>query len=364
MNKTPVNYQPLTQLKGDAFKNLGLSAVVIMLGFIVVTIVGFFFNINLQPLGMIGFVVVLAVVFNESNKIAKNNRAVLGAFATANNWLYEQAGLVSSTIGTVFTIGHSKRFQNKISGNIQDLPFSMYEYHYTTGGGKNSRYFDLQVFEISLPRNLPHMVIDSLVENGNGNSSTLPIDFDKDQKIDLEGDFSKYFALYAPDSYGVTALTVLAPDVMEVIMKHASNCDIEIIQNKLFIYWPDIARNQTDFEDKFTSVEEILAKSKTKLTKSDVYSTDKQSVVHATASTQAVRLKVGWWNNTTKIAVVTLFTSLFLLNGFMFESKLATITSGLFFIIFIIGGFVFVTLKISQTFKRRRLNEELKNRKF
>ncbi len=66
------------------------------------------------------------------------------------------------------------------------------------------------------------MIIDSLVEEGNGNSSTLPIIFDRSQRLVLEGDFYKYFMLYAPDTYGITALTIIAPDAMEILMRHAT----------------------------------------------------------------------------------------------------------------------------------------------
>jgi hypothetical protein len=211
----------------------------------------------------------------------------LKEFAELNGLSYEQSVAVARP-GTLFEHGHSKKAELCVQGALSGLPFSLFNYYYTTGSGKSSNTYDALVMELVLPRQLPHMIIDSAVESFN---STLPITFDRSQKIELEGDFHKYFDLYAPDKYGVTALTLIAPDVMEVLMQYGILCDIEVIGNRLYFYWPSVPRSGNDYERAFSSVTAVLAKTAKKLTTSNVFATASQAQLAVTPGAQAVRLK-------------------------------------------------------------------------
>src|SRR5690606_5391781 len=94
----------------------------------------------------------------------------------------------------------------------------------------------VMVAAIELPHHMPHMVIDSLVEDTD--ISVLPVRFARSQKIDLEGDFYKYFAVYAPDRRELDALIVLAPDVMLTLLEQGAKGDIEFIDKRLYVYLP------------------------------------------------------------------------------------------------------------------------------
>jgi hypothetical protein len=119
----------------------------------------------------------------------------------------------------------------------------------------------------------------------------LPMQFSQSQRIHLEGDFSRYFALYAPDTYAITALTILAPDVMEIVMRYAGLCDIEIIDDKVYFYWPGVEVSVKSFENKFGTVQAVLAETYTKLSTSDVFAQQSQKRILAQPG-KGVRLRV------------------------------------------------------------------------
>lgn len=185
----------------------------------------------------------------------------------------------------LFSVGTSINAQHIIQGSFDMLPFAVYEYRYEVGIGKHRRFFDAMIMEITLPRVLPHLLIDSELED------VVPIVFDKSQKIELEGDFHKYFDLYAPDSYGVSALTILAPDVMQVLMEHTALCDVEIVQNKLYFYWPTPATSKRDYVQIFETAQAVISKLGKRLTEDNIFTTAEQALIHANPTSSGVRLK-------------------------------------------------------------------------
>ncbi len=193
--------------------------------------------------------------------------------------------------------------------------------------------------EITLPRVLPHMVIDSLVENGNGSMSTLPIEFDQSQKIELEGDFHNYFSLYAPDKYGISALTIIAPDA------------IEIIDNKLYFYWPKVANEKQDYEQIFQAVGEVLSEIGMKLSRGDIFADASQAKVHAQANGQGVRLKKSGLKLITVLGVIGFIGIQF---GRMFDGVMAALP-----VLIFIGAVLYIARREA---KRQRLLKELQAR--
>lgn len=219
----------------------------------------------------------------------------LERFAKSNGFSYQSFGDLKphNQPGSIFARGSHKKQDNVVSGTLQGLPFEFYNYSYESGGQKTRLYYDLTIMEFTLPRKLPHLVIDSLIEPGQNLRSTLPISFSQSQRIELEGDFSQYFALYAPDSYAVTALTILAPDAMKTLLEHAMRCDIEIVENKLYFYWAGDDLMRDEVISKFETVQEVLAQIGKKLTRGEIFAKTSQARV-TSENAPAPRLRKGW----------------------------------------------------------------------
>lgn len=80
---------------------------------------------------------------------------------------------------------------------------------------------DYTVAAFKSKHKLPHLFIDA---KANG----ITHRYSKDQRIQLEGDFNKYFSLYVPEMADVEALQILAPNVMQLLIDSGKDYDIEI----------------------------------------------------------------------------------------------------------------------------------------
>lgn len=99
-------------------------------------------------------------------------------------------------------------------------------------GGKNDPKGPALAFrflQLRLPRPVPHLMIDAL---SNGRlRNTLPGTL----RVSLEGDFDRYFAVYAPDGYQRDARELLTPDVMASLIDWGRHWDIEVVEDRMIV---------------------------------------------------------------------------------------------------------------------------------
>ncbi len=143
-----------------------------------------------------------------------------------------------------------------LEGTLKGLPYVFFDYT-TPNLYDNTKLDSRDVIEVTLPHKFPHIIIDSKVED-EFESALLTNYIDKKQIIELEGDFSRFFTLYAPDKFGIEALTILAPDVMLSLLKHAGKCDIEIVDNKMYFYWRKSTQVSSEQTKKLATAERIV----------------------------------------------------------------------------------------------------------
>jgi hypothetical protein len=78
-----------------------------------------------------------------------------------------------------------------------------------------------------------HIVLDSALNNSA--RSNLKKDKLPQQRIELEGNFSKHFKLYCNEGQQVVALQIVAPDIMAYLLDNLLDADVEIIDNQIAI---------------------------------------------------------------------------------------------------------------------------------
>jgi len=290
-----MDFSSLSQLKNGARKRfLGWVIATLCVGcFGLLVVIGdasslpFMAVITLLPAG------ISVWAYYGLRKERSYNDSLLSQFANANQWRFtpeKDARSFPLGSGALFRDGHSPVVRYLLEGTASDLPASLFGYDYVTGSGRQRQTHRTTVMRLTLPRVLPQMVIDSLVEGGSNNSSVLPISFDSSQRIELEGEFSRYFACYAPSGYGVSLLTVVGPDAMLTLMKYAAACDIEIVDNYIYFYWPARASTREGYEHMYATVDAVMKEIGHKLTKSDIYKTPEQASLHSTTQAEGVRL--------------------------------------------------------------------------
>ena len=87
---------------------------------------------------------------------------------------------------------------------------------------------------IGLERNLPHIILTS--RHNARRRRGIPVVVDRTQAMSLEGDFDRYFTLYAPTQYERDALYVFSPDLMALMIDEVALFEVEIIDDWIFFY--------------------------------------------------------------------------------------------------------------------------------
>jgi len=120
---------------------------------------------------------------------------------------------------------------NTTAGILMSRSQTEYGYVYGNNIKSYTAFGNFHGIDIRLPVEMPHIYLDSLKAGGHGVNTVI----DSSQRIDLEGDFSQYFNVFVPVGYEAVALSIITPDVMEVLKLHASRFDVEIYGSHLRI---------------------------------------------------------------------------------------------------------------------------------
>jgi hypothetical protein len=158
----------------------------------------------------------------------------LDRFARANGMTWHPVSDNPPLPGMVFGQGSARKSTDVVRGDRPRF-VEFGNYQYTTGSGKNRTTHHWGYVAVKLSTPLPHIVLDATSNNALFGSN-LPASFDRDQRLSLEGDFDKHFALYCPTGYEADALYLFTPDIMGRFIDHAAALDVEIVDDWMFLY--------------------------------------------------------------------------------------------------------------------------------
>ncbi|RFA07510.1 hypothetical protein B7R21_15075 [Subtercola boreus] len=96
---------------------------------------------------------------------------------------------------------------------------------------ERARTQDWVFAEIPLPRSMPNIWLHS-----QRSGAAMPFSVAGGERVRLEGDFDRHFDTYAREGAQQEALYVLTPDVMALLIDNASRFDVEIVDDRLYLY--------------------------------------------------------------------------------------------------------------------------------
>ena len=162
----------------------------------------------------------------------------LSRFAEANGFGYEAHAGPRPYPGMVFTRqGRSKEFVADVLRRRTGSVVEIGNHTCVTGSGRNATRHRWGYAAMRLPTSLPHIVLDSL-SNNSLRRPRLPVAFAAQQRLSLEGDFDRHFALYCPNGYEADALYLFSPEIMAIFIDSVKRLDVEIVDDHLFLYSP------------------------------------------------------------------------------------------------------------------------------
>lgn len=189
----------------------------------------------LAPILVIGIIVAVGITLSvRAARTGSDRMYRLDGFARANAMQYVPRFDNPGLPGMIFSLGNSRHSTDLVRGDRPRF-VEFANYRYTTGSGKNQQTHHWGYVAVKLDTPLPHIVLDATSNNGLFGSN-LPLAFDKDQRLSLEGDFDRYFSLYCPADYERDALYLFTPDIMARFIDNAAALDVEIVDDWLFLY--------------------------------------------------------------------------------------------------------------------------------
>jgi len=105
-----------------------------------------------------GLVMGAAAIFGAgiywSHRLQQKRREAMEQLAALMRWSFSAEGddslLTSLSAFHLFSQGHSKRLKNLIRGTVKDSKAAVFDYEYTTGGGKNRHTHHFTVLQVNL----------------------------------------------------------------------------------------------------------------------------------------------------------------------------------------------------------------------
>ncbi len=183
-------------------------------------------------LAVVGGAVLLS--FRRSSRRRDERRYRLSRFAAANGMHFITHEQNPPLPGMIFGIGTDRTGEDLLRGTEpRFVEFGNYRYTISSGKSSTTHHWGFVAIHLDVP--LPHIVLDAR-SNNSVFGSNLPASFSRDQRLELEGDFNRHFALYCPQGYERDALYLFTPDIMARFIDHAAALDVEIIDNWLFLY--------------------------------------------------------------------------------------------------------------------------------
>lgn len=103
----------------------------------------------------------------------------------------------------------------------RDTLCAVFIFEYVTKDTGLAKTHTYTIARIGQTRVFPHLFLE-------GKQVGALYAYDKGQRLELEGDFNSYFNLYVPEGEQIDALTILTPDVMQVLIDGGRPYDIEL----------------------------------------------------------------------------------------------------------------------------------------
>ncbi|MCL1876795.1 hypothetical protein FWF74_02070 [Candidatus Saccharibacteria bacterium] len=186
-----------------------------------------------RDLMILGIAVVMSIPIVVLNRKKARIQRKLFKFAIMNDLTYKKATCLPSVRPIMFNLG-SGLFGNDSLTWANGTMISDYQYDlelYPSDDNSVRKTQKRSFARVKLSRHVPHMLLDCKTNRLGMNQVNYNV-----QKLQLEGDFAKFFDLYVAPGYHLDALQIFTPDVMAVIMDFGRDYDYELIDDEVYIF--------------------------------------------------------------------------------------------------------------------------------
>jgi len=184
-----------------------------------------------------GFAAVMIVVVVGSVVLARRHavsRSALALDAISRGFAFTPELRGWGLPGILFRAGQKVVTTDLIDARATSTPFIAGGMSGIYGADESmQRPLQASFVAIPLERTVPNIV---LLSKGLGAMKIAGVSVDPAQRLSLEGDFDSTFTLYCPTGYERDALEIFTPDLMQLLMDTTEGCDVELVDDWMFVY--------------------------------------------------------------------------------------------------------------------------------
>ena len=182
-------------------------------------------------------------------------RRVIHEFAEINSLVALSEDTMTSLLPpSLQNIGSNRKFNNGYLMKVDDQSVYLFDYSFEILAEGRNGYKRYSLAIVQSQKTYPHIYLDGKQNNRNDTYKSW-------QKMTLEGDFNKYFDLYADDDTNIETLSFLTPDVMQRFIDTARLYDVEAYNHNLAIITADTSIYvKTNMERLLVCLRAILSK--------------------------------------------------------------------------------------------------------
>jgi hypothetical protein len=223
----PINYQPLEGMN-NAWKEVVKSSFNGH-GYLVGGIIVLISSLLLIFQGL-GLLILLPYLVFIGRRVLTFEDSIWRQFAEVNNFKVQPRLEVTAIVPpTMVKAGNSRTNSEGVSGMVGQTAFDIFWFEFTIGSGKNSHSFSTTIIRLDINAQLPYLFLRAKKGLTEGDTSSLK------EKLKLEGDFNKFFTVYAEQNSEVDDLVILTPDVMQFLISQDPEYNIEFYTSSLYI---------------------------------------------------------------------------------------------------------------------------------
>ena len=186
------------------------------------------------PAAVTVLLVGIAIVGSIVGRKLSHNAVSLASAAYARGFDYTPEVRAPGLPGLLFRAGSRVTVTSLIDATSSETPFlagsltGQYAMETST-----PRLLAASFVAIPLARTVPNIV---LLGTGFGILKRAGLGLDGRQRLGLEGDFDKSFALHVPAGYERDALEIFTPNLMQLLLDTTAGCDVELVDDWMFVY--------------------------------------------------------------------------------------------------------------------------------
>lgn len=156
-------------------------------------------------------------------------RRVIREFAEINGLVPLTEDTTTSLLPpSLQNIGSNRKFNNGYIMRVDNQSVYLFDYSFEILAEGRHGYKRYSLAIVQSQKSYPHIYLDGRQNNRNDTYKAW-------QKLTLEGDFNKYFDLYADENTNIETLSFLTPDVMQRFIDTARLYDVETYNQNLAI---------------------------------------------------------------------------------------------------------------------------------